>query len=109
MRRRRCAELRERHGCAGTEGVPERLRSRAEGRERRAIVARVERGVRVDHLQHRAHGLADASTLGRDVVLDAAADPQARHVLIEDEAKPRSSAHAQSVAKLMTSVKYWSE
>ena len=87
------AELRQRHLDAAAERVPARLRRRLERGERRAIVARIERRVRLHHAQDGPHGLGDAPTFGSHVVLDAAADPDAGDVLINDQTESMFRAH----------------
>jgi hypothetical protein len=82
------AELRKRYRRAAVESVPAGLRRRTKGREWEAIVSRVEGAVRVNHAQQCAHGLADASSFGGEIVFDAAADPDARDILVHHEAQP---------------------
>jgi len=85
---RQRAELRKRYGCAAVESVPAGLGRRAKGGERRTIMSRVEGSVRLNHAQQCTQGLADASSLGREIVFDAAADPDARDILVDHETQP---------------------
>ena len=49
---------------------------------------------RLHHAQDGTHRLADAAAFGGEIVLDAAAHPQAGHVLIDNQTQAMFGGHA---------------